>query len=316
MTDMLHRRAVLAAAGATSVMTLAGVVSAAPPAHGTLIELPQVRSKYVVPRNVTIWLPENYEGGRERFPVLYMHDGQNLFDDDRANFGVEWGVDEHLSELAADRRARAAIVVGVWSTSRRFREYAPAGMVALLPDGLRARVEQSYGGAPLSNEYVRFLVEELKPMVDATYRTLAGRADTFVMGSSMGGLVSLYALCRSPQVFGGAACLSTHWPLLPIDFDKGPRSPRPWQNDLIAASTRYLARALPAPGAHRLYFDHGDQHLDQLYQPYQQAVDRTLMRTGYVRGSDFVSRVYPGTSHNEGAWRSRSREPLLYLLHR
>lgn len=283
---------------------------------GRLVEHQAMPSKFVDPRNVTIWLPDGYDGGDRRYPVLYMHDGQNLFDDKRANFGVEWGIDEHVTALAAAGEARAAIVVGAWSTPKRFREYAPAGMVSGLPADVRARVEEGYGGPPLSDGYLRFIVDELKPMIDDTYRTLSGRRDTAIMGSSMGGLVSIYALCEYPKVFGGAACLSTHWPLVPIDVDHGATVPGGWQAPLIAASTRYLRRNLPHAGAHRLYFDHGDRHLDQFYQPYQEAVDRVVTGKGYRNNRDVISRAFPGTSHNERAWNDRADLPLAFLLGR
>ncbi len=312
----IDRRGVLQAIAALGLSTsLAGGARANEPSAGRLVEYPAMTSAYADPRNVTVWLPAGYDADpARRYPVLYMHDGQNLFDASRANFGVEWGVDEHLTALADQQRVRPAIVVGLWSTSKRFREYAPAGIVKRLPADVRTVVEAGHGGAPLSDGYVRFITSELKPKVDATFRTLPGRADTFVLGSSMGGLISLYALCQYPAIFGGAGCMSTHWPLVAIDFDRGPKSPTQWQSGLIAGITRYLKAALPRAGSHRLYFDHGSLHLDQFYAPYQEAVDRVVAAKGYIADRDAVSRVFPGESHNEAAWSRRLDLPLTFLL--
>ena len=147
-----------------------------------------------------------------------------------------------------------------------------------------------------SDAYLSFLVEELKPFIDARYRTLPGPGDTVVMGSSMGGLVSLYALARYPGVFGAAGAVSTHWPAAD------------------GAVADWLPGHLPAPGRHRLWFDHGSETLDAGYAPYQQRVDAALRKSGWVEGRDWHSRVFVGAAHDEAAWRSRVELPLAFLL--
>jgi predicted alpha/beta superfamily hydrolase len=167
---------------------------------------------------------------------------------------------------------------------------------ALAAPGAIERFGQEAGGEPLSDRYLEFLVGELKPFVDEHYRTLPGRQHTFVMGSSMGGLISLYALCEYPGVFGGAGCLSTHWPAAG------------------GATIDYLQRALPAPGAHRLYFDYGTETLDAEYEPYQQRADAILRAAGYCPGVDWLTRRVEGAEHSERSWRERVHIPLLFLL--
>nr|WP_281380606.1 alpha/beta hydrolase-fold protein [Brevundimonas variabilis] len=269
-----------------------------------------VASAHVGARNVTIWLPPGYEAGTDRYPVLYMHDGQNLFDPAKANFG-EWGVDEHLTRLIANGQARAPIVVGVWNTPLRLREYVPADLITALPDDIRQTLLGMYGGAPLSDGYLRFLVDELKPVIDRDYRTLPGRSDTMISGSSMGGLISLYAMMKHPQVFGAAACLSTHWPLRLERLDGDALAQ--WRETVVQTWSRVIADGLPDPATHRLYFDRGDETLDQFYAFFQTRIDETVRGAGW--GPErFQSLVFPGAEHNEKSWNSRLDVPLTFLL--
>ncbi|HYN88735.1 MAG TPA: alpha/beta hydrolase-fold protein [Ardenticatenaceae bacterium] len=255
-------------------------------------------SQHVAPRHVDVWCPPGYaESPNARFPVVYMHDGQNLFDPALANTGIDWGVDEAITRLIQAERLPGAIVVGIWNTPRRVREYMPHKLLAG-PEG-QARLRRfavELGGPPLSDQYLAFLTSELKPFVDATYRTLPDQPNTFVMGSSMGGLISLYALVEYPHIFGGAGCLSTHWP-------RG--------EELLVES---FGAALPVPGRHRLYFDYGTATLDAQYEPYQQRMDGLLEQAGYTRGRDWLTLKFEGADHSERAWRARVHIPLSFLL--
>jgi predicted alpha/beta superfamily hydrolase len=264
---------------------------------GRAITLGMVRSQYVAPRRVDVWLPDGYDApGAPRYGVLYMHDGQNLFDPSLGFGGAEWKVDEVLGGLLAERAVRPTIVVGVWNTPARFAEYMP--QAAVLAD----TIETGVGGMRVarrdvqSDAYLRFLVEELKPMIDRQFRTNPTRGATTIMGSSMGGLISGYAIARYPEVFGGAGCVSTHWPA-------GRGSVVDWLGD-----------HLPPPATHRLWFDHGTATLDSLYAPYQSRMDARLRAAGYAEGRQVMSRVYPGAEHSERSWAARLREPLQFLL--
>lgn len=272
---------------------------------------PPFGSRYVAPREVTVWLPDAYAVGSFRFPVIYMHDGQNLYDGAQAFGGESWQVDKAMARRAAEGLP-TAIVVGIWNTPHRYREYMPQGIYARLPSQLRERIDASHGGAPVSDAYLRFLVEELKPFIDARYRTRTDRRSTSVMGSSMGGLISLYAMAEYPQVFGQAACLSIHWPLIAA-ADIGTVTPADvWPSAQAVHS--YLAQAHLQPGRNRLYYDRGDQTLDAAYAPYAAVVDAAMPTLGWHAGRDWVSGSFPGTAHSELSWRARLEVPLAFLL--
>lgn len=288
-----------------AAMPFAG--AAAPPA-GRLFE-----HRFATPTlgavTVTVWTPPGHESTRTRRPVLYMHDGQNLFDPAVSGYGKVWHVDRAVE--ASRLGAGAPIVVGIWNAgAARFRTYLPAPIARRLPAAVTAGLAARIGGDVRSDAYLDFLTGMLKPAIDARYRTRPGRADTMVMGSSMGGLISLYAMLRHPGVFGAAGCLSTHWPLfIPEDG-----SDAPFRAAVIAGWTGWLSNALGAPAGRRIWFDHGTATLDSLYRPYQAAVDALLPRLGWRQGRDFVSRTYPGAAHEEGAWAARVRDPIDWLL--
>ena len=274
---------------------------AGPGVTGTVLRFADFPSAHVGARNVDVWLPPGYDADTARtYPVLVLHDGQNQFDPATAFAGVDWGVDEALTTLLAVGAVEAPVVVAVWNTAYRRPEYMPQRAVTR-PDTVTYDVPGVGRGAGLrSDAYLRFLVTELKPFVDARFRTRRGPASTSTMGSSMGGLIAAYALAEYPDVFGAAACVSTHWPALD------------------GAAARWLPGALPAPGVtsegHRLYFDHGTETLDAGYAPFQQAVDAALAARGWTAGADVVSLAFAGADHSERSWRARVHLPLLFLL--
>lgn len=269
-------------------------------------------STHAAPRDVTVWLPPDYDPQGPRYAVIYMHDGQNLFEDRAGYGGQEWGVDEAIARLTAEKAMHPAIVVGIWNTPQRLREYVPAKPFARLSAEYRDRVRSLYGGDPLSDGYLRFIVRELKPFIDRKYHVARDRANTVIMGSSMGGLISLYALAEYPAVFGGAGALSTHWPLLLPPEDEPPAAQD--VDGVAAAFEGYFRTKLPRPGRHRLYFDHGDQTLDRHYAPYQARIDRFVAGRRWVRDRDWISRTFPGAAHKESDWRARVDIPLRFLL--
>jgi predicted alpha/beta superfamily hydrolase len=163
---------------------------------GNLILHEQVASQHLTrPRNVSVWLPPGYDESDKRYPVLYLHDGQNLFDAATAAFGVEWQVDETATRMIEADEIPPAIIVGIWNTSDRIDEYT------LTKDRGLER-----GGRGL--DYVQFLCEELKPFIDRTYRTQTKREATMIGGSSLGGLISLHACMEKPDVFGACFAFS------------------------------------------------------------------------------------------------------------
>ena len=281
---------------------------------GTLQHFENVLSQYVTARNVDVWLPADYTP-RKRYAVLYLHDGQMLFDSTHNWNHQEWGIDETMDQLLRARQIRDCIVVGIWNNpDLRQREYVPqkafdylsaADRQMLLSETNPANGASVWSEGPLSDEYLKFLVLELKPFIDRTFSTKKDRNNTFIGGSSMGGLISMYALCEYPEVFGGAACLSTHW----VGIFRLENNPIP------AALLAYLNDHLPAPRHHKIYFDHGTATLDAWYGPFQQQADAILRARGYGP-KNWITRVFDGEDHTERAWRARMAVPLRFLLGR
>ncbi|NJO68559.1 MAG: hypothetical protein HC830_04125 [Bacteroidetes bacterium] len=156
---------------------------------------------------------------------------------------------------------------------------------------------------PQSDNYLKFIVEELKPYIDRTYAVYTGKENTFVGGSSMGGLISLYAICEYPEIFGGAACLSTHWPGTMTSEN----------NPVPDAFIRYMSNNLPNSNTHKIYFDCGDQTIDALYPAIQKRVD-TLMTTKGYTPQNWLTQYFPGEDHSEKSWNKRLHIPIEFLL--
>lgn len=243
-------------------------------------------------RHVSVWLPPGYdENPKQRYRVLYMSDGQNLFDPRIANTGVDWGVDEAIVKLAEAGTIDPPIVVGVWSSAQRLQEYSP------------------WHRAP---DYARFLIEELMPRVDAAFRTKKGPKNSAHMGSSMGGLLSFYLVTRHPDVFGACGCVSSHFPIsdaVVASITGGD----PGKADTTPYIERDIAKGLKAPKRVRYWFDYGDQGLDASYAKPHAKVRAWLLVQGLKEGRDFVMREYKGATHNEAAWRARLEDPLVFL---
>ena len=305
----------IAASLALLAMTPAWAGDGTGPVHvsaGSIVDLGVLTSKYADPRRVVVWLPDGYQPKGPKYAVLYMHDGQNLFDKATAGYGMEWEIDEHLSKLIAEKKVRPTIVVGIWNTPKRLQEYVPSKAFTTLPVDYRAKVKALYGGDPLSDGYLKFIVTELRPMIDKRFNVKTDRANTVIIGSSMGSLISLYAIDEYPKIFGGAGMMSTHWPLS-FNPDGKPLSDADYET-VSAAFERYLAPALADPRTHRLYFDHGTETLDAIYKRYQDRVDAVVAKRGYVPDRNWLTRNYPGQKHNEISWASRVEVPLQFLL--
>lgn len=275
------------------------------PQRGTFAYHADFPSQYIKPRPVEVWLPEGYDAASDvRYPVLYVHDGQFMFHHGRTPFaGTDWlwDADTTMARLIEDGEIRPAIVVAVWADldakPNRGLEYMPRKPVTdEVWERMVAEHPEKKGGKLVSDNYLKFLVEELKPFVDKTYRTHPDRANTLVMGSSMGGMISAYAIAEYPDVFGGAACLSTDWTI-------GDGVVIGWYRD-----------HWPDAGVHRIYFDHGTETYDANYGPYQAKMDEMMRTKGFRSGEDWVSRRFEGADHTPRAWRERLHVPLKFLL--
>ena len=267
------------------------------------------------PMTVWVWLPPGYDrtNGR-RYSVLYMHDGQNLFDRDLTKFNQEWGLDEAIPRLARQGDLREWIVVGVQSPRSRYRALFPQKILPFLPADFQKRVMTLDDGNPsgvlAGDAYLAFLTGVVKPRVDRELRTLKESADTAVMGSSMGGLMAFYAMAEYPGVFGQAAAVSMHLALADPTA-KGLDHAIAGQQ-AADAFRRYLATSRMRPGANRLYIDHGSGTLDGSYGPYSGTVVPMLRSLGWA-APNFAFRTYAGAEHNETAWAERVDIPLAFL---
>lgn len=267
---------------------------------GNLTIYEDFESKYVEARTIRIWTPEDYDA-EKKYDVIYMHDGQNLFDATITWNNQEWGVDECLSGLIASGQIRPCIVVGIDNSSLRYEEYYPSKICETVEAGTLPN-----GFKPLGDEYLRFVVEEVKPFIDSKYSTLTDAAHTFVMGSSCGGLISSYALCEYPEIFGGAACLSTHCTLM------NPYSEND-QKPAADAYLNYLRENLPADEAHILYMDRGDCPYDSTYAEAQEAINEMIYSLEWSE-THYMFDIFPGHSHSENDWKSRLDIPVKFLL--
>lgn len=282
-------------------------------AHGSIQRLVSFHSSFVNDRNIDVWLPENYTT-EKKYAVLYMHDGQMLFDSTSTWNKREWGVDEHLQNLINSKQIKDVIVVGIWNDDQnknRHPEYFPQKPFENLTNEEKLYVENSLrekgritnSFSPFSDRYLKFIVEELKTYIDQTFTTLPDKNNTFIMGSSMGGLISMYALCEYPEVFGAAACLSTHWPGIFTLKD----------NPIPKSFEKYIKENLHLENQSRIYFDFGTATLDKMYPPLQAEIDAILTKKGFDN-NNWQTRRFEGAKHSEVDWNARLDIPLLFLL--
>jgi len=229
-------------------------------------------------RTLRIYLPPGYETSGKHYPVLYMHDGQNLFDDATSYIG-EWGVDETLDALAR-KGALELIVVGIDNgQEKRVAELTP------WPNPDQSKVAE---GA----QYLDFVVGTVKPWVDARYRTLGDRDHTGILGSSLGGLISDYAMRRHPDVFGRVGIFS----------------PSYWYSDKV---WDYAKANPPRPGT-RIWLVAGGGEGDDMTQPMQRMA--ALLRAQGGDGVRLQTAIRPGAEHNETAWRAEFPQAVQFLF--
>jgi predicted alpha/beta superfamily hydrolase len=258
-------------------------------------------------RDIIVYLPPGYDmHPQQRYPVFYMHDGNNLFDRATGFAGNEWNMDETAQTLIEKGQIEPIIIVGIYNTGDRMSEYSPFAQVlsrgttapsATAPSA-RGRGATGRGGTGATgDDYGRFIVEELKPMIDSTYRTLPDPANTAVGGSSMGGLISMYFGIKYPNVFGKIAVVS---PSVQIN-----------DNQIIRTVSD-----LPAKTNVRVWLDMGTNEGGN----GAAALGRTrglrdaLIAKGWKLDEDLNYFEAEGEAHNEGAWSRRADRILLYLF--
>ena len=292
--------------------TRGGFIPLAPPSgRGRLFARRAFGSPGLLARDLFVWVPDA-PAPQDGFPVLYVQDGQNLFDARLVPFGTAWEIDRSMARLADAGTIAPAIVVGVASTADRFLDYAPALVLDRLPPSARGAIESAWGGAARSADYARLVIEEVKPLIDAHFATSRSADATFLAGSSLGAAVALETLARYPDRVAGAVCLSAHFSLLPVTETEV--LPAHFAADVTAAVTDFANACLPRAGRHAVWIDRSTLGIDRFYGPTHAAIVTALSRLGFVDGIDLAARCYPGVGHDEGAWRVRLDEALIFLL--
>jgi predicted alpha/beta superfamily hydrolase len=228
-----------------------------------------VRDDTVPARDIAVWLPRFYELQKRRdYPVLYLNDGQDLFDPATAAGGRDWGVDETLDRLIEEELVEPMIVVGIYSTEDRLEEYVPSER---------------------GEAYMRFLVETVKPLIDRRYRTRPGRHNTFVGGAELGGVIAFATAWTHPEVFGAAISLS------PAFRIEGRLDTIPW----------FEARVRSDPRPVFFYLDSGGQGIDAQIRPGVEAMAEQLKGWGYRPERHYVLVRDLDAHHGPAAWSRR-----------
>jgi predicted alpha/beta superfamily hydrolase len=232
-------------------------------------------------RDLIVYLPPGYDDqhGR-RFPVLYLHDGQNLFDGATSFIpGMDWHVGQTADQSIGSGAVEPLIIVGMYNTKARIREYTPTQVPKL--------------GGGRADRYAKFLIEEVKPFIGREYRTLSGSEKTGIGGSSLGGLVSLYLGLRLPEAFGKIAALS----------------PSVWWNQRVMHRFAEAANVNPRPA---IWLDIGTREGPRIVQDVEHFRD-VLLQKGWQLGRDLHYQRVEGGEHNEAAWAQRVGPFLQFL---
>jgi len=239
-----------------------------------------------------------------------LNGGQILIDASMSWLNDDWGVDETMGKMLKENTIENTIVVGIWNSEQsRVGDYSPQKAFESFPqkyvDSLRNELSKVEYISSMLNEIkldncLKFLVEELMPLINTTYSTKTNNESTFIIGASYGGLISMYAISEYPDVFEGAACLSTHWIGTFTD------------NPIIAQTfIDYFGKNIPNPDSHKIYFDYGTETLDRYYEPYKLKIDSIMKQNGYTV-QNWKTLKFEGKDHSESAWRERLDTPLTF----
>lgn len=277
--------------------------------QGRFLEYEHISVTGLPEQRLSIWLPPGYDDGDRSYPVLYMHDGHNLFDPAKSNFNKVWAADKAMMAAAATGQVEPHIIVGLWPPGDdRYRQYLPKSVYDMADPEMKAGMDRLAAGPVVSDIYLHWITDTLKPWLDQNFRTRTGPESTAMAGSSMGGLMSCYAFFERPDIFGRAACVSTHWPLIE------PGEVGQVNADALALWNKWLKERQGNTEGRRLWMDHGTATLDAHYPPYQAAIDEMIANGGWKKDQDFESKSYPGAEHEENAWAARLPEIFEWLL--
>lgn len=238
------------------------------------------------PRNVLVYLPPGYGlDASQRYPVFYMHDGQNLINPEDAFGGIVWEVDETAQRLILNDEIEPVIIVGIYNSGeKRIDEYTPVKSA-----GGRMR-----GRGGLADQYGQMIIEDLKPFIDQTYLTKPEAKNTALGGSSLGGLVSLHLGFNRYDVFGRLAVLSPSvW----------------WANNQIIREIAGIAEHLPL----KIWLDIGRAEGSRIKHQVR-ALKEILRANGWRDNEDLAYYEFPKAEHTEAAWAARFGEVLKFLF--
>lgn len=243
---------------------------------GTVEYFHDMKGEGIKPRDIIVWLPPSYKTNTtKRYPVLYMHDGQNLFDPKTSAFGIDWQLDEAADSLIKANAIKEIIIVGIYNTSDRSIEY---------------------NDTKLGHDYMNFIIDSLKPFIDRNFRTLPDRENTATGGSSMGGLISMMMVWEHPEVFSQAACLSPAFQIGDIDY------------------VRKVENYNGIKKSIRIYIDIGTVDLDSRLKPGSDEMVKVLEEKGYNSNKGLEYFVAKGATHNEAAWAKRNWRYLEFIF--
>ena len=246
-------------------------------------------------RKLAVYLPPGYESQTgTRYPVFYLHDGQNLFDESTAAFGVEWRADEAAEALIAEKKIRPLIIVGVYNSGARLAEYTPT-------------MAKDYLGSGKGNSHARFLLEEVKPFVDRTYRTNLDPRQTAVGGSSLGGLIALDLAWRHPGAFGLCAAVS---PAVWWDADELRRR---FEKDPGGLKTARIWIDMGTAEGGAKEKDAKEEGISESVTSARRLVE-AFEKAGLTKEKSFRYLEVEGGQHNEAAWAARFPEVLKFLF--
>ena len=234
-----------------------------------------LKYKFLPQRDLIVWLPPNYETSNEYYPVLYMHDGQNIFDPKTSSIGTDWQIDETADSLIHKNIITPMIIVGIYNSNRRMSEYTPS--------------DTGY-------VYVDFVVNKVKPLIDSLYRTKHEREFTYTGGSSAGGLISFVLLWERSDIFSKAICMSPAFKISTIDYVTPVINYKGERKDIM------------------IYIDNGGIGLEDQLQHGIDEMLEPLNLQGYIEGKDYLWIKDTEAVHNEAAWAERIPNAFKWLF--
>jgi predicted alpha/beta superfamily hydrolase len=267
---------------------------------GRLVRIENFPSRFIQPRHIDIWLPNGYNLSK-KYKVLYMQDGQQLFNADHNSNHSEWRVDETLDSLMSKSTIHDCIVVGIWNNGeRKMAEYFPEkALENISTKRKKLFINDKLKSLPIADQYLKFVVFELKPYVDKNFSVFNDPDNTIIAGANAGALISLYAMCEYPSIFHAAACISSACELSDEHVSK--------------AILNYLKKRIPDPITHRIYFDFDSSASGENAKYFQMKLNELFLKNKYT-DKIFSSNEFSGNELNEVAWSKRLYLPMMFLL--